>query len=252
MYLLYLDDSGSAQNQNEEYLVLGWIAVFERQIHFINQEIDDLAASIHPPDPSIVEFHASSIFAGRTFPWSNMGKEDRRRSIRGILEILARSHDSVRAFACAVHKKSFPNRDPMYEAFEDICSRFDRLLKRIYTTQQEQQRGLIILDKSSYETSLQKLAGEFKTLGTRWGTIRNIVDVPMFVDSKPSRLVQLADHVAYAVYRRYESGDTSYLDPIIHKFDAEDGRIHGLVHKQHYNPNCMCPACMSRGLTEQG
>jgi hypothetical protein len=33
MYLLYLDDSGSTENQDEEYLVLGGMAVFERQVH---------------------------------------------------------------------------------------------------------------------------------------------------------------------------------------------------------------------------
>ena len=76
--------------------------------------------------------------------------------------------------------------------------------------------------------------------------IRNMAEVPLFVDSRASRLVQLADHVAYAVFRRYESGDASFLDPILPRFDEEDGKLHGLVHMQTVNPHCMCPACMSR------
>ena len=71
----------------------------------------------------------------------------------------------------------------------------------------------------------------------------------MFVDSKASRMVQLADVVAYAVRRRYELRDTSFLDIILPRFDAEEGRIHGLIHKQTADRDCMCPACMSRRLT---
>ena len=110
----------------------------------------------------------------------------------------------------------------------------------------DRQRGLLILDNSSHETSLQRLANEFRAYGTRWGIIRNLADTPFFVDSRASRLVQLADHVAYAVFRRYNASDTQYFDIIAAKFDSADGVLHGLSHKQNNNPSCMCPACMSR------
>lgn len=80
--------------------------------------------------------------------------------------------------------------------------------------------------------------------------IRNLADTPLFVDSRASRVIQLADHVAYAVFRRYQSGDTQYLDRIAAKFDAEDGIVHGLAHKELGNPNCMCIACLSRRTGE--
>jgi len=62
MYLLYLDDSGSAGNAKEAHLVLGGISIFERQIHWISQKLDDIAAQIYPSNPKDVEFHASAIF----------------------------------------------------------------------------------------------------------------------------------------------------------------------------------------------
>ena len=37
MHLLYLDDSGSAGNQNEEYFVLGGLSVFEAQAHWFSE-----------------------------------------------------------------------------------------------------------------------------------------------------------------------------------------------------------------------
>lgn len=112
----------------------------------------------------------------------------------------------------------------------------------------DRQRGLIILDESSYETSLQKMARDFRVLGTRFGVIRNLADTPVFIDSKASRLVQLADHVAYSVFRRYEASDTSYFDIIAHRFDSADNRMHGLCHRHSNVSICMCPACMSRRL----
>ncbi len=246
MYLLYLDDSGSARNTNEQHLVLGGFSVFERALHWLTRELDQLAEQIHPQDPNAVEFHASEIFSGRTPPWSGMTKDERRTVIRRVLEIFRSADQRITAFACVVHKTSFAQRDPMEFAFEEICSRFDLQLKRLHAKGGDTQRGLVVLDKSSYETSMQGMARDFRSLGTRWGVLVNLAEVPFFVDSRASRAVQLADHIAYAVFRRYESGDASYFDIIASRFDAEEGKIHGLVHRQTVDASCMCPACLSR------
>lgn len=249
MHLLYLDDSGSAGNKNESYLVLGGLSLFERQVHWVTAELDLLAAKLRPGDPRSVEFHASEMFSGRSAPWKDMTKLERRNAIKDVLRIVANSHFSTSVFACAVHKASFPNRDPMELAFEEFCNRFDRRLKRLYDDN-DPQRGVIILDESSYETSLQHLARDFRSLGTRWGILRNLAEIPLFVDSRACRTVQLADHVAYAVFRRYEAGDTSYFDLISSRFDEHDNKVHGLVHKQSVDPRCMCVACASRRVMQ--
>ena len=245
MHLLYLDDSGSVGNPTEQYLVLGGVSVFEAQSHWITQQLDRLAENIDPGDPHTVEFHASEIFSRRTQPWKRLNQHEARGTIKSVLDVLANAYDTARAFACVVHKPSFPNRDPMEIAFEDLCSRFDRYLHRL-RADGDTQRGLVILDQSSHETTLQRLSVEFRTLGTRWGVIRHLADTPFFVDSRASRVIQLADHVAHAVFRRYQSADTQYFDRIAHKFDSEDGIVHGLAHKELGNPHCMCIACLSR------
>ena len=248
MYLLYLDDSGSAGNANEEYLVLGGICIFEPQVNYFTSELDSIAERIQPTDPDAVEFHASAIFSGRIPPWNTMTREERRRAIKEVLTVFSQSYRWAKAFACAVHKPSYPNHDPMEIAFEDLCSRFDMMLSRVREEGGVAHKGLIVLDESTYETTLQRLARDFRKLGTRWNTvIRHIVDVPLFVDSQASRCVQVADHVAYAVFRRFEAGDTNYLDIILSRFDY-DGRVfHGLSHKHGQRmPNCVCPACLSR------
>ena len=245
MHLLYLDDAGSASNPTEQYLVLGGVSVYEAQAHYITQRLDSLAEDVNPSDPHSVEFHASEIFARRSQPWKGLTQDRARGMIKSVLSVLSDTYESARAFACVIHKASFPNQDPMEVAFEDLCSRFDRYLQRLRHGG-DAQRGLLILDKSAYETTLQKMSIEFRTLGTSWGVIRHLADTPLFVDSRASRVIQLADHVAYAVFRRYQAGDTQYFDPIASKFDSEDRIVHGLAHKEPGNPDCMCIACFSR------
>ncbi|MBI3795089.1 MAG: DUF3800 domain-containing protein [Nitrospinae bacterium] len=242
-----MDDSGSPKNLGEKYFVLAGVFVFERQAHFIATEMDKYAETLFPGGGRDVEFHASEIFSGRSAPWNSIkDKNSRIDVIASVLKILADFDARVEIFACAVHKDSFGDQDSVEMAFEDLCSRFDKKLKRIYFEAQDPQRGIIILDKSSYETSLQKMALDFKSIGTRWGIISNLAEVPLFVDSRASRIIQLADHVAYAVFRRFEHGDTKYFDLIAHKFDFKDDILHGLAHK-HNLGRCLCPACMSRG-----
>ena len=69
-------------------------------------------------------------------------------------------------------------------AFEDLCSRFDLFLARLNRSGDDTQRGLIVLDKSTSETALQKMSVRFRTEGTRWGNIRNLTETPLFVDSR--------------------------------------------------------------------
>lgn len=141
-------------------------------------------------------------------------------------------------------------RDPVELAFEDLCSRFDMYLNRLKGTG-DRQRGILILDETTHETTLQRMAREFRTLGTRWGVVRNLAETPLFVDSQASRLVQLADNVAYAVFRRYNSCDAQYFDIIAPKFDSFEGVVHGLSHKQQTDPTCMCVACATRRMQHQ-
>ena len=65
--------------------------------------------------------------------------------------------------------------------------------------------------------------------GNHWGnTLVNFAEVPLFLDSKMSRLIQLADLVAYALFRKYEFGDDSYSSIIQGCFDKDKGQEYGL------------------------
>jgi hypothetical protein len=168
------------------------------------------------------------------------------QAYRDALGILATSHH-VRIFGAAIHKAACSPNDPMEYAFEQISNRFDRMLGRLHKAG-DTQRGQIVLDKSSYETSLQALAINFRRDGHRWGQTHNLAEVPFFVDSQATRMIQFADLIAYAFRRYYEKGDAAYMDIIKHNFDGEGGLIHGLTHYTPPNAGCNCIACRQRAF----
>lgn len=246
MYLLYLDDSGSVNNKNEEYFVLGGVCVPEQSVRWLTYELEKIAINIDKINPSSIEFHASEIFRGKETPWVNfIRKEQRIDIIKQVLQSVNSANQDVKVFACAIHKNSFPNQDPVLKAFEDVSSRFDLYLQR--TNIDRKHKGLIILDKSSYEQGLQNLTKSIRQKGNQLGNqLRTLCEVPLFVDSRASRIVQLADHIAYAVFRRYEANDINYYNEIESRFDQDEYAYHGLSHLQVTNPHCSCPACLSR------
>lgn len=250
MYILYLDDSGSIPNQKEEYFVLGGVCVHEKSISWMTRQIDELARSIDPNNQNQIEFHASEIFGGRKSPWKDYPKPDRIDLIKRMLNTMRNANKDMVTFACAVHKESYPGQNPMKIAFEDLCSRFDMYLNRISNVSKPKylHKGIIVFDKNAYENSLQDLLIEFRQKGTQWREVKNIREVPFFVDSKVSRLIQLADHVAYSVFRRYNAEDIVYFNCIGDRFDNDQGIFHGLSHKykQSGNSSCTCPACITR------
>jgi hypothetical protein len=243
MYLLYLDDSGSVQNASDRHIVLAGVAVFERQPHWLSEELDAIAQRLWPESPKSLEFRGTDILGGKKH-WRGIGKEDRSSAYREAMGILGRSQ-KVHIFGAAIHKAAISPNDPMEFAFEQICNRFDRFLGRLHKSNNTQ-RGLIILDKSSYETSLQALARDFRTIGHRWGQLYNLSDVPLFVDSKATRMIQYADMVAHAMRRYYERGDSALFDQFSSRLDSVGGVLHGLVHYTPAGVQCNCISCRQR------
>jgi hypothetical protein len=152
-------------------------------------------------------------------------------------------------FAAAIHKRSLLEPEvPLHRAFEEVSRRFDLFLRRLHDAGNSQ-RGLVVLDRCRITEKEQ-----FRALwtdyiaggGTRWGGFMNLTDIPFFADSGATRMLQLADFCAYAVFRRYAYGDTSYLDRMIGQFDQAEGTIHGLFHFTSDFRHCCCPACLSR------
>lgn len=226
MFLLYADDSGSAGDASQSFFVLGGVALFERQPHWIAQELEKIAARFNPADSQSVELHGSPMLKGRGF-WRNVPAQDRVQAICDSLKIFALSPTDNRAFGMAINKAAVAPRDPVEVAFEELCKRFDHYLMRMHKAGNTQ-RGLIVFDKSTRETTIQRLATDYRTVGHSSGLVRNLSEVPVFVDSRASRLVQLADLIAYSIFLKHERGDCRFFDIFQHRFDSHGGQVHGL------------------------
>ena len=254
MHILYVDESGSVVDPAQDYFALSGIAVFERGIFHLERAVDNLVAAWGlGSDPNQIEIHGSPMYQGSGI-WRKQPRADRERMMNEALGML-RGQRSIRAFGVAMHKSAIADSDdPVLFAFEEICIRFDRFLIRIRRRAgiRERQPGLVLLDESQHKAKLQLHAQYLRDHGTRWGRILNLPQMPVFVDSRYHRIVQLADLVAYGLRRRYEYQDDRFFDPITSVFDAEGGVIHGLVHYKPQDMDCYCPACMSRRHRETG
>jgi hypothetical protein len=178
MHLLYADDSGAVADSRQKFFVLGGLSVFERQPHWIGTGLEKIAEQFNPADPASVELHGAPMLNG-TGIWRRFPKEMRVQAINDCLNLFVRSTSENRLFAVVVEKSAISPEDPVKCAFEQLCSRFDQFLGRLHK-KGDTQRGLIIFDKSTQESTIQQLARDFRTVGHSFGQVRNLAEVPVF------------------------------------------------------------------------
>lgn len=244
MHIVYLDESGT--HKEARYFVVAGLAVFERETFFLTQSLDQLQARYFPDADEPITFHATVLRAPEGMvapPFDTLTQAQRRTMLGEVYDIIAGSH--ARVFAVAMEKAAIRDEEPYERGFEEIINRFDRMLGRILRDRGEPQRGLLILAESSYRENLRTLAEQIWSKGHRWGATHNLADVPFFAPARSTRLLQLADFVANAVFGRYENGYTRDFDKVASKADREGGRLHGLVHITLDHRGCMCPPCVS-------
>lgn len=95
MHLLYVDESGTPTDPNLSYFVLSGISIFERETHWVEQELNKIAARFNPIDPYAVELHGSPMRSGRGF-WKSIPLELRIRAMEDALSVLAQRQGRIR------------------------------------------------------------------------------------------------------------------------------------------------------------
>lgn len=245
MYILYLDESGDPNGwDNQDNFVMGGVAVFEGEVYALNKQLDEIQKSCFPGVSIPLAFHAAEIRSGRG-RFRNMSPSEREILLGKVYDIIQfKKFPRLVAFATAIHISAAKSSEQvLHDSFEDICQRFNTFLLRQYKLG-HQDKGLLIIDKA-HEDSYRHLVADFQGAGTQFGYIGNIVDIPYFAGRRDTRMLQLADFCAYAVYRYYESSmnDTSYFNKVLPRFDrrASGQPPDGLKHI--INQPCSCEAC---------
>jgi hypothetical protein len=140
------------------------------------------------------------------------------------------------------------NRDA--RAYEEVLHKFDEMLARRGRILGERQTGLVVHDKRAIERDVQRTTQTWREIAGRMGQLTHLADVPLFADSRASRLIQAADLTCWALWRYYglATADDSWIRDLWALFDGDNGGVmHGLIHASpKFRAGCQCPPCMSR------
>ncbi|WP_199538617.1 DUF3800 domain-containing protein [Duganella sp. BJB475] len=118
MHLLYVDESGSATDASQRYLVLAGVSVFERTTHWIEKSLDEIVNKIDPVTPRDLELYGSPMRSGKGI-WRKFDLATREALIIEALNSgVLRQVKGVRLFGCAVEKAALSGKDPVHVCFE--------------------------------------------------------------------------------------------------------------------------------------
>jgi hypothetical protein len=65
MYLLYVDESGSTSDPNQNYFVLSGISVHEKKTYWVEREMNVIASKFDTSNPYNIELHGSPMRSGK-------------------------------------------------------------------------------------------------------------------------------------------------------------------------------------------
>jgi len=185
-----------------------------------------------------------------TTPYIHLTQKERRAVILQFAELIGRwTH--ARLFAECIDKCYFAAKHPgvsiAEKAFEQLVSRFDSYLQITSTGQDSVNMGLLIHDHNqTVAKKLRELMLRFHKSGTAWREIKHIIETPLFVDSKLTSMVQVADMCSYALRRYLENKETELFDRIYSRADRKDGKVVGVRHYTDNTVACTCKICSSR------
>lgn len=227
VYLLYIDDSGAIGDKNCTHCVLAGFAIYETQTYWLGKAVDNIMQKYFPSFSGI-ELHGTDIRSGAK-AWRGIPAETRKELMHELLSLISTSYPQIVLFGSVIAKPAASGIDISENLFTQVASRFDMFLKRKYYKNNNKERGIAIFDKCTTEYDIQRWSHIFQDTGHQWGDrLRNLAEVPLFLDSKMSRLIQLADIIAYSLFRKYEHNDDQYFSIIKDCFDQEGGVTHGL------------------------
>lgn len=267
MYLLFLDESGT--HGNAKVFVLAGIALHERDApHFARRIERDLTYRLAPAglDASNFELHATRVKAGHE-EWVVVPP-----ALRAT--ILGSTYRAIATYGCldqrypysligaVVDRRlgDFENR-----AYELVLNKFDDLLDRRSRRGRDRQNGLVIHDRRvvntvasgapagtsvSVERLIQEWTRNWQEVAGRVGQLHNFAEVPLFADSRASRLVQVADFTCWGLWRYYSRRhrDERWIRSLWTHFGTGEGTMPHLIHvsPDYATKKCKCPPCTSR------
>lgn len=190
----------------------------------------------------------------KTEAYIHLTFEERQKFISEIADRVS-NWGFARLFAECIDKIYFdPGRNIRSvdeQAFEQVVSRFEHFLQSIDYSASNKSYGLLIHDNNETVAAKHtKFMQHFHSHGTLWTEIERIIETPLFVDSKLTGLVQIADLCAYSLRRYLENQETWLFNKIFKRADRKNNIVVGVRHFS--DSDCGCQICVThKGNQEQ-
>ena len=267
VYLLALDESGT--HGTAPALIIAGLAVHEHDIRPLNVSLDAVLDRHLKPlglDPHQFELHAAEIKsppggrAASTTRAARSGSPWRPVPTSSRLAVIADAYKTLttfsprdpalppRVFGAIVDRRHRTFAQADRRAYDHVLHRFDEMLQRLAAANGVPQVGMVVHDRNRQkERAIQDLAARWQRTGARLDTLAH---VPLFTDSRSSRLVQAADFIASALWRYYglTSPGSTEAEPLWPLVDTDRGMLSGVIHltPDYRSGVCTCPPCASR------
>jgi hypothetical protein len=257
MYLLFVDESGT--HGGSHAFVLGGLAIHEDDAARLQRTLDTVIID-HlervPPNLDEYELHAAELRnakkpdrpnrQGPVSVWARIPRaarlailEEAYRRVASFQPVNSKLPVALFGVVVDAHFRSDWNAIEKEQfAYEVLLNKFDVMLKTLRTREELPNRGLVIHDRRVIaERDIQSWTSGWRATAGKVGQLRNLADVPLFADSRATRLLQVADLVSYALFRRYrpEPADESYfklLWPLFHTPMAARCMVASTTHRR--------------------
>lgn len=268
VYVLALDESGT--HYDAPVLLIAGLAVHEADVRAVERALHAVLVRHLGPlglDPYRHELHAKELRTpsrGKPArpPYPRSRDSEWLAVPAGVrLGVLADTYEAIRTvtpadpllpprvFGAIVdrkHRRYGPAPKAEQYAYDHVLHRFDEMLTRISRAGGRPERGLVVHDRRvEHERRVQDWAALWQRTGAR---LDSLVQLPIFTDSRASRLVQAADFVSYALWRHYQTtSDPNHAKGLWDLVDTNGkGELSGVIHVTARHDKCPCPPCLSR------
>ena len=243
MYFLYVDGSGQTKikrdRQNNGWYILSGVIVHEGDWRDIEKNLAEVKKEAFPEqDPEDVELHAYSIWNNQVFCKNkklNMTLAKKREVFSRVLDLVCKS--KITLIDTVISKDEMRARYEVPRFIEYswmfILERFEGFLK---LQSERTNNGLIFVDSSQKvpESEIKNIIRRMVREGSPQQQVDHVIEDPIFVESHRRNLIQVADMIAYVVYKHHK-GDPQFrewFEMLKPKMRMRDGKLEGVGFKK--------------------
>jgi hypothetical protein len=248
VYLLYADESGDLTDPDTKVFVVAAVAIHEDAVRPLAAEINGtMNKFLGKKVAEGLELHGSPMRSGAG-EWRGIPRKKAHGLYHDILEKLdtwehkqAKTgiKTGIECFAVAMDRDH--SQSPTETTYGELLYAFDQVL-RSKRKEGFPNNGVLIADESKYERTLQAWVELARAVESRPKQdprrLYALAETPFFVNSKLTRLIQLADLLGHALYRGYNANDWPWAHSALPAVSRPDRLRHFTDDK-----DCTCPAC---------